>query len=330
MRQELQERCQLFIRNRDVMKEAIPFEYAGMHAVGAAIFTDQGKTAQPERLRECRKLLKSEEGLFSSFRSYSETIILAMMAAEEDPAYFLRKAQNMYQAFKDEKFWGSSFLSSAAAILARTVEEDSMEMVARKAKEIYGLMKQEHPFLTGQEDSVFAAMLALSPRTPEEITEETELCYEGLRERFHQGDSLQSLSHVLALAEGTPEEKCGKTIGLFDRFKEKGSKYGRGYELASLGVLALLPADLDQILDETLEVDEFLSGQKGYGILGHGRTTRLMHAGMIVSGDYVGAGEGKMTGSVAGGLISSIIVQQAALCAAIAASSSAAASNSHS
>jgi len=106
---------------------------------------------------------------------------------------------------------------------------------------------------------------------------------------------------------------------LFEKLKERGYKYGTGYELATLGVLAMLPADVGTIADDTVQAAEFLSEQKGYGILGMTKRQRLMHAGMIVTSDYMVECTSMQTAAVSS-TISLIIAQQTAMCAAIAAS----------
>ena len=90
----------------------------------------------------------------------------------------------------------------------------------------------------------------------------------------------------------------------------------------------MLRTDQAAVITDVVEVDAFLSGQKGYGLLGLGRKQRLMHAGMIVTSDYVGQSDAMHTAAV-GATISLIAAQQAAMCAAIAASSMAAASSAN-
>ena len=104
----------------------------------------------------------------------------------------------------------------------------------------------------------------------------------------------------------------------------------RGRAAASavgLGVLATLPAETNTIVADLAEVDDFLSAQKGYGLFGLDRKQRLMHAGMIVTSDYL-KNDRTMSTAAIHGTISLIAAQQAAMCAAIAASSAAASSSS--
>ena len=91
----------------------------------------------------------------------------------------------------------------------------------------------------------------------------------------------------------------------------------------------MLPVAQDEIINDVILVDRFLSGQKGYGVFGLGRKQRLMHAAMIVTCYYMGREENlAMNTAAIGATVSLIAAQQAAMCAAIAASSSSAAANS--
>ena len=328
MRESLQNLCELFIENRDIIKNTLRWDYNAMYSVCAAIFLDNRKKADEETLKEYRSILKDRTGIFSSFRGIGQIAMVCMMAASDDPEGLLSRGQDYYDLLKEAKFWGSEHLAAAAMALAKMTDGENAEEIAARTRRIYKNMKEEHPFLTGAEDSVFAALLALDPRSDEEINEDTELCYEGLRERFRAGDALQSLSHVLALCQGEAPEKCGRTIALFDRLKERGCKYGRGYELSSLGVLAMLPAELDQLADDVIQVDDFLSGQKGYGLLGISRSMRVMHAAMIVVSDVLNGGDARMENAALAGTMSLIAAEQIAVFAAIAATSASSAASS--
>ena len=281
-----------------------------------------------------------------------------MLAADSDPEGKLQKGLHVYGALK-EHFFASEYLSAASMMIADVVRKDQYEAAAKRTRQIYDLMKREHPFLTSGEDSVFAAMLAMSGLPDERIVSETESCYDILKETFYSSNAVQSLSHVLALCEGAPKEKCRKTVDLFEALKKSGCKYGTGYELATLGVLAMLPENrgdsflrpksaVDDIAEDIVSADQFLSGQKGYGVLGVGRKQRLMHAGMLVISDYVKSDEGSrkesermsegmsenrngsinqsslMNTAVLESTISLVAAQQTALCAAIVVSSAAA------
>lgn len=338
MRTSLSALCGSFIENRDMIKDTFRWESVYLYPVCAAVFTDRGRRADRERMERCRDILKEQTGFFSSFRSTVKLAVIAMMAVDSDPEGKLQRAQQVYSRLR-EHFFASDYLPVASMIIAELVEPSGYEAAAVRTRHIYELMKQEHPFLTSGEDSVYAALLALSGQPDEQVAGETERCYELLKPDFFSGNAVQALSHVLALGEGAAEDKCKRVMELYHGLKEKGCKYGTDYELATLGVLAMLPADSGAIIKDMTETDDFLACQKGYGLLGIGKKQRLMHAAMLVSADYIGrpASTGNPVDTVhssnisiypaaIGGTISLIAAQQAAMCAAIAASSAAAAS----
>lgn len=317
-----------FIANRDAIKEAFSMESVYMIPVCAAVFTDKGKLADVRQLKECNRILKEKTGAFSGFRGTAKLSMIAMMGVAANPEILLQNSIMVYGALK-EYFWGSAYLPVASMILAEAVEPHRYHEAAAKAKEIYEMMKKEHPFLTSSEDSVFAVLLALSNRSTEEIVEETETCYKLLKTRFSSSNAVQSLSHVLALGDGDAARKCQRTIDLYEKLQKSGCKYGTSYELATLGVLALIPDELEEIVREVVAVDAFLAEQKGYGVFGPGKKQRLMHAGMIVTSGYTREQESPVMSTAAiGGTISLIAAQQAAMCAAIAASAAASSASS--
>ena len=315
MRESLNQKCRLFIDNRDAVKTAFPMESSYLHTVCASIIANENRVADVEALKETRKMLKSRVNAFSSFRGTCELPIVAMLDVDSDPEWRFDKAVELYKGLKDH-FFSSEYLPMVAIILSGTTEQEN---AAERTRRIYDLMKKEHPFLTSSEDCVFAAMLAMSPRSDEELIRDVETCYNILKERFSDRNAVQSLSHVLVLADsdrGSVSDKCRDTIRLFDLLKEKKHKYGAGYALSTLGVLATLPCGIDETARDIIEVSDFLKTQKGYGFFGFDRTERMMHAGMIVTSDHLGSSEA-MENAAVNSTVSLIAAQQALMCAVI-------------
>ena len=321
MRSSLNYLCNSFIENRDALKETFFWGSSYLYPVAAAVFVDKRKKAEVEHLEKCHEILKDNTGFFSNFRNYIKLPMVSMMAVSSDHEDKLKKALTVYELLK-QHFFSSNYLPLASMMISDFVEPVHYEAVARRTRRIYDLMKQEHPFLTSGEDSVFAALLALSNASDEVIVQNTEECYDILKPQFFSSNAVQSLSHVLALCEGDAEMKCSRAMDLFYKLKDQGYKYGTGYELATLGVLAMLPADLDTIADDMVQAAEYLADQRGYGILGMTKRQRLMHAGLIVTSDYLDQNSSMQAAAVSS-TISLIIAQQTAMCAAIAAANAA-------
>lgn len=323
MKESLQKRCKTFLVYRDTVKSALPWENSYLYPVCANIFLDAGKQPTVERIQACKKLFKEQTGVFSAFRSTGEAAMISMLAADEQPEARMERTKKLYSALR-EHFFSSQYLAMISTLLAGTEPEERFPEIAVRTRRIYDEMKRRHPLLTSEEDGAFAAFLAVSPLSDEQIAFEVEQCYQRLKAFFFSANAVQSLSHVLTLCAGDPVEKCDKVISLFRSLQERGLRYGTYYELSTLGVLALLPMAQEGILREIEEADAFLKEQKGYGFFGVGRKMRLMHAAMLVSGDSLAETDSVMQSAALGGTVSQIVAEQTALCCAVAASTAAA------
>lgn len=318
MRDSLALLCKNFIENRNTIKSAFGWDSEYIYPVCASIFMDKGQKVDVQKMKHCEKVLKSKTGVFSDFRGDGKLAMISMLALSENPEEKLNQAMQIHGMLKKQCI-SSQCLSITAITIANMTEPEKYEEIVSRTGSIYQRMKKEHPFLTSGEDSVFAALLAITNQSEAQILSETEQCYKTLKNKFFSGNAVQSVSHVLALAEGKPEEKCEKVKVLFDEMAKKGYRYGTEYELATLAVLALKSEDVPKIIEDIKAVDGFLAGKSGYGLFGLGRKQRLMHAGMIVSTEYNGQNDNSvMNSSAISGTVSMIAAQQAAMCAIIA------------
>lgn len=310
-----------FIEDRGVLKSVFKMESTYLYPVCAAEFAMKGCRAQEAKLRSCKKLLKSRVGAFSNLRGNLTLPMTCRLAVSDDADKLLTRTLEIYTSLKKQgKFFASSYLPLAAMVIAELVPEGQEGEIILHTRRFYDTMKEAHFFLTSSEDSVFAALLAIPGRDPEDASRECEACYQELRLLFpHAGRNMvQSLCHVLALSEGEALEKCRRTRVLYDALKGRGAKYSTGYELPTLGVLAMLSENVDAIAEELLTADELLSQEKGYGVFGLGKKQRLMHAGMLVCAAHEGTDA--MGSAALSSAVSLVIAQEAALCAVIAAS----------
>ena len=124
------------------------------------------------------------------------------------------------------------------------------------------------------------------------IVSETERCFELLKGEFFFLKRSAVSQPRIGSGRGDAGRKMQEDDGAFSRAEEKRARrYGTGYELATLGALALLRKEADSTVGELIEADHFLEKQKGYGVFGLGRKQRLMHAGMLLTSDYLGNGQ---------------------------------------
>lgn len=319
MNHSLLQRCQLFVTNRDIVKDNFKWDSALYHPLVATLYAEKNKTVDPLRIKDCKETIKKNTGFFSEFRATVHLPVAALLSLQEQPEAKFQEILRAHEALKKE-FRSSAYLPLSAFFMAVMLEAAAYDGVVRRAKDIFQRMKKEHPFLTSGEDCGFAVMLAMSDMTPSAAIIEMEKCYSILKSRFSIGNALQTLSHTLTFGEDSAQTKCDRVLRLFDLLKENNCKYGTGAELAVLGVLSLSAPDLSATVRDIAEVSDFLAGQKGFGALGIGKTQRVMYAAILVSQQSQPTSPNALGLTAVNSVTSLLIAQQAAMAAVIAAS----------
>jgi len=325
----LKQRCELFVKNRDIMKDNFRWENSMMFPLCASIYTERGLEMNPNKIKLCKEIIKNNTGIFSSFKGIPFMALVTLLSLEENPESKFSDVLKIYDILRNE-FHSSSYLPLSAFVISYISGTDDYVRVAQKSKNIYQKMKNEHPFLTSSEDCGYAVLTALSNLQAEDAIGEMEKCYDILNSKFFSANAVQSLSHTLALGEENSVEKCNKVIDIFDQLKERNCKFGTGVELSVLGLLAITTDNIDKVVNEIVEVNEYLLSCKGFGAFGIGKTQRIMYSAILVSQkNKKQFSEHTMNIAAVNSITNIIIAQQAAMTAVIASSAAASSANSN-
>lgn len=326
MNDRLKTICEQFISDRDIVKSTFPWDSSYIIPLCAMSLGSRNVEVTADKLKACRKALEQHTSIFSNFRGNTKLPMVTILAGADDPLDKMQAAMAIYGEMR-EVFYGSEYLAYISAVLTDMVTREESVAVAQRSKELYNRMKKEHPFLTTSEDSGYAVLLSFSEKSDDELIADMEQCYKLLKQHFHNSNPVQSVSHVLAMGKGSSEEKCERLVALFKGLEKAGLRYSTYYELAALASLSILDAEMNTLIEEIREVDEFLSEQKGYGLFTIDRTTRLMHAVVLVSNSYMP--DAVTTTAAMNGTLAMVAAQQAAMCAIIACGASASSAASH-
>lgn len=316
MNEKLMGELKKYLSCREVISSVFKLSNENMVSVCSAVMCSKGASADAETIEKCAKLLRKNAGILSGFRGIVEMPVITMLASSEDPEEKIEKAKAIHNELK--KFHGESqYLAYSSMILTDMIPLERAAEIGERSKRIYKMMQKEHRFLTGNEDTVLAILLAFSEKSDETLITEMEECYSILKERPFMKDAVQFVSHIFALADGSVKGKCDRFTSLFDALADAGHKYSKQYELATLSALSLSDADINELVAEIIAVSDELEKQKGYkGVFGMSKQTTLMHAVMIVSNsrmDTICADNAAVVSAV-----TAIAAQDAALCAIIA------------
>lgn len=275
----MENKCLKLVENYRILAAGNKMEFTEMLLACAGIYLAAGREPDMDRVKECKKLLKSKAGIFSNFRGSDELLVRCKMALAPDPALYFESVEREYQHIKT--FFSGEQTVLAAMILA---EQDGSGSLAEKTKSIYKEMKEAHPWLTSEDDLPFAALMAVSGRDASAVYAEAEEIYALLKEKLKADkNTMQMLSHILAIRSGRAEEKCEKLCALAAGLKAAGHSLGRGSRLAILGILVDSGLPADTLVDRICEADDFLKQHKPFhGLFGVGRECRRMFAVQMV------------------------------------------------
>jgi hypothetical protein len=287
MNAELIKKCDLLVKNRSIIREAMKWESDLMTLAGSSFYVGLGVEADPEKLKDCNDILKEKAGIFSNYRGNVKMPLLCKMAISEDPEKYFEDINVIVDYMKNLKWIDKEYKILAAITIHDYTEQDKYQDAVEKMADLYKGMKENHPWLTSGEDIPFAAMLAVSDLDTNALLIEMEKCYQILKEYFFDKNAVQSLSHVLAAYKRETNAKCDKVKQIWDLLKEEKHKYGTGYELAVLGTLCLLDIPVDTIVEEIIEADGYLKKHKGFGNISLGTKNRLMYAALMVMDAHI-------------------------------------------
>lgn len=321
MKARINQITQDFIENRDTIKKAIKMESSYIYPVAANIFCAAGVKADADKLADCKKMIKKNAGFASYLKGSILTIFAAKLCVSDDPEAQFDKVMDMYGILKAH-FKRSEYLALLATLLAEKTTPEEADRIAARGRALYDLMKKEHPILTSSEDNVMAGFMAFSEKSDNQLIDDAEKCYDLLRKKFSDKNTVQTVSHILAMTDGASEDKVNRLFKMFDMFIASGRKFGKHYELSTLAAISIIEADEKELVDTAVEIDRLLDGQKGYGALSLDKKTRLMHAAMLTADLYEDSDNA--LAAVSAAALAIIAAQQAAMYAALTASAAAA------
>lgn len=135
MNSSLKERCNMFVKNRDLMKDNFKWENSMMHPLCSSIYTEKELLIDTDKIKLWKEIIKYNTGIFSSFKGVSFIALSTMLSLNSDPENKLNEILKIYDILRNE-FNYSSYLPLSAFIISDLVSNYDYERIAIKAKDI--------------------------------------------------------------------------------------------------------------------------------------------------------------------------------------------------
>ncbi|PWW03260.1 uncharacterized protein DUF4003 [Paenibacillus cellulosilyticus] len=322
------DRLALFVDNVDVMKRSFKWHHAMVNRLAALLYAVEDKNVDVPAIKENVDRIKRNTGIFSTFRGSGTISFAAQLSLSSEPEAQLTNALDVLERLRQSKFRSSPYLSVAAYQIAAHSRSERYADVVDRAKSFYTEMKGNHPYLTGQDDYIFAAMLALSDIDVKAGTERMEQFYTALKPELRIGNGLQALTQVLVLGQHHADP-VARVRRLKNAFRDKGIKLDKSDTLSSLGVLTLLPCEDVDIVEDLVRTSEWLRMQNGFSRWSVTTQELLLYASALVAYQHLKESSGVVPiTALSTSLTNILIAQQAAITAAATASAITASSSS--
>ncbi len=74
----LKQRCDLFVKNRDIMKSNFKCDNSMLFPLCASLYAEKGLEIDPNKIKASKEIIKNNTGIFSNFKS-TQLLALATM-----------------------------------------------------------------------------------------------------------------------------------------------------------------------------------------------------------------------------------------------------------
>lgn len=330
MKEQLKERLDLFAQYSQTYRQVTRLDSSLMDKLCAVQCVCSGREPDVEGYKKCRKYIKENAGFLSYVKGNMLPAVAWQMAAEEQPEEFFERLKECYQTLRDEGFSGGDYLVVAALHMSRSA--DDFPSAAGKMKRLYQAMKRIHPFATGQDDYVAAAMLASAGLSVPEFQQRVSRIEELLRGWITKGNQLQSISNMILLFNVDDISLCERAINLHKAFREKGYNFNSHDMTELLALLSISRQPAEALAGEITQAADHLKSKKGFGSFYLDKCQRAMlAAGIYITEELSGEEE-----SISKTALQSMIVDYLAalqtmyICCIVSASAAAAVASSSS
>ena len=307
MKRELKSKVDLFLENKKKMRAGFRFEDEATCLLTSFLYADIDKPIDINKLVDSQNIIRDNTNIFSDYRFIS-LIVASKMAMHSKPEDYFKKVNNYSKKLKEKRKISSLYSILTSMILSDYNGKINDNKYIEKEKRIFNLMNKKHPILTSEDDIPFTMLLALSDKNEKNIVDESEECYLELKKNIkHSKDACQAMANILVLSDKEQEDKTKKILEIYSLLKKHRKNIEDKFVLTVLATLIFVDKDSKDIVNDIIEVDNYIGCKKGAGLWPYGKLTRLLFAILLVESTYGNETFGNTKNSIA---ISAVVAEQ--------------------
>lgn len=295
--------------------------------ISAFLFASAGKRADIDKYVVCKKYLKKNVNLFSEIRGIAEAIVITKMCLAEDYEAYLSGVVEVYKKLRNLHKWTASpYMVMAAVNIYEGGGLENADANIEKLETVYKEMKDEHFWLTGDEDRPFLAMMVSRNIGIAAISSEVSACYEACKKMSFSKEAMHTASQIMSLSGKSVAAKVADmsdTVEALKNHKLRGMKSDLMPVAAALG---FVNASAEEKAKDIKEIYDYLKTQKGFKWY-IGGTQRSLYSILAYALGNI-KGETAVLNSVINATLTNIIIEEIFLMSIVISSSSSSHSSS--
>ena len=289
MKEILQQTAEMVEVNRKLLKKSMFWEISSnSYAImGGMLCTAKGENADVAKYKACKKIINKNVSIFSEIRGISKAVVASKMMLNEEPEKYLTGVMAVYKKLRSlHKLTASPFMVMAAMNIYEHAGVEGADADIEKLEELYKGLKKQHPLLISDSDRGYLSMLICSGINIQDTVEEIEKTYEACKGISIMSNTVHTLSQVLALSASPADEKSEFVQTMVKGLKQAGIPISKQYGLAAIGALETLHMPASTLIEDIVEVDNYLKTSRGFRWYNTGRRLRRSYAALIVFMSY--------------------------------------------
>lgn len=291
MLESLQEKCDLFIQNRQVMQNGFTWDYPAVKGLSAMLCTAGGKTVDISRIVSCRKVLRDALVELGEVESQALISAATLLVLTGEPEKVFRKMMLLYQKIVDQGFQPSVYIMLTVLNIVKFKDESEFDTLVAQAADAYAAVKSNEWFSSVDISDTYKQLFAVSFAEEDIDTyiEKTRQCYDALDPILPSWESVVMVTDALLMNSFQAEEKCEYVIRLYKKMRDKGYEFEDDFEFSVLGGLALVCEATDKAVEDVIEVCDYLEKHPGMKNYRGKRNQFLTYAALLVEAQNIEA-----------------------------------------
>lgn len=264
MNEEMKEKLQRMVLYKQQYCDTFKWDNGSMKYVAALLCAVLDREITEEKLERMRQMIIDGTKHFSAFRKSFQPLLSLLLAMQERPEELFSDIKEIYSLLRNEKFTDGSYTVATAYYIAAYGEPSRYQEIVQSFKTLYKRVKKLHPLLTGVDDYLNFAMMAIKRYEIDATVERLEHISDKLQAYFGKGNELQAVASAIVLLNGDDDAICRKVIQLDQELKHRGYVI-KGYGTsATLVILAELGENEADIADQLVALIQYIETLEGY------------------------------------------------------------------